>query len=118
MCFLVAASTAAAVANVTNTSFKSSTVPLQPTVLACDPLERASKETAMVLDSWSRKYGPPCTYVTLAGTFYFYECFMNNCNNVLFECFRFIGYIHFILFSFIIQYNLLQLLDYTLRKVQ
>ena len=44
-----AASTAAttAKANVTNASFKS--VPLEITLLACEPSERASKETAMVL---------------------------------------------------------------------
>ena len=42
------ATTAAAVANVTNASFKSSTVPLQTIVLACEPSERKSKDTAAV----------------------------------------------------------------------
>ena len=44
--FLRAASTADA--NVTNASFKSSTVPLLTTILACEPSERKSKETAAV----------------------------------------------------------------------
>ena len=44
MCSLWAASTDAAY--VTNASFKSSLVPLQTTLLACEPSERASKETA------------------------------------------------------------------------
>ena len=48
-----------AVANVTNTIFKSSTVPLQTTLLACEPSERKSKETAAVLVSCSQNYGPP-----------------------------------------------------------
>ena len=48
MGFLGAASTAAAVANVTNASFKSSTVPLQTILLACEPSERKSKDTAAV----------------------------------------------------------------------
>ena len=48
MCFLVAASTAAAVANVTITSFESSTVPLQTIFLACEPSERKSKDMAAV----------------------------------------------------------------------
>ena len=51
-----AASTATAAANVTNTSFKSSTVPLQTTLLACEPSERKRKEMAMVLVSCSRFY--------------------------------------------------------------
>ena len=46
--FLGVASTAAAVANVTNASFKSSTVPLQTILLACEPSERKSKDTAAV----------------------------------------------------------------------
>ena len=61
MSFLWAASTA----NVTNASFKSSTVPLQTTLLACAPSERKSKDTAAVLVSCSRNYGPPCIYVYL-----------------------------------------------------
>ena len=50
MFFGGAASTAAAVANVTNTSFKSSTstVPLQTILLACEPSERKSMDTAAV----------------------------------------------------------------------
>ena len=64
MSLLWAASTAAA-ANVTNASFKSSTVPLQTTLLACAPSERKSKDTAAVLVSCSRNYGPPCIYVYL-----------------------------------------------------
>ena len=49
MVFWGAASTAAAVANVTNASFKSSTVvPLQTILLACEPSERKSKDTAAV----------------------------------------------------------------------
>ena len=48
MGFLGAASTAAAVANVTKASFKSSTVPLQTILLACEPSERKSKDTAAV----------------------------------------------------------------------
>ena len=43
----------------------SSTVPLQTTVLACEPLERASNETAAVLVSCSRNYGPPCMFTWL-----------------------------------------------------
>ena len=42
------ASTAAAVANVTNASVKSSTVPLQTTLLACEPSGRKSKDTVAV----------------------------------------------------------------------
>ena len=49
MFFWGAASTAAAVANVTNASFKSSTVLLQTILLACEPSdERKSKDTAAV----------------------------------------------------------------------
>ena len=48
MFFWGAASIAAAVANVTNTSFKSSTVPLQTILLAYEPSERKSKDTAAV----------------------------------------------------------------------
>ena len=48
MFFWGAASTAAAVANVTNASFKSSTVPLQTILLAYEPSERKSKDTAAV----------------------------------------------------------------------
>ena len=49
MVFLGAASTAAAVANVTKASFKSSTVPLQTILfLACEPSERKSKDMAAV----------------------------------------------------------------------
>ena len=44
-------------ANVTNASFKSS-----KTLLACEPSERASKETATVLVHCSRIYGPPCKW--------------------------------------------------------
>ena len=43
-----AASTAAAVANVTNASFKSSTIPVQTILLACEPSERKIKDTAAV----------------------------------------------------------------------
>ena len=45
MGLLGAASTAAAVANVTNASFKSSTVPLQTILFACEPSERKSKDS-------------------------------------------------------------------------
>ena len=48
MFFWGAASTAAAIANVTNASFKSSTVPLQTILLACEPSERKSKDMAAV----------------------------------------------------------------------
>ena len=48
VCLLWAASTAA---NVTKASFKSSTVPPQTTLLACEPSERNSKETAAILVS-------------------------------------------------------------------
>ena len=54
--------TAAATTNVTNASFKSSTVPLQTTLLACEPSERKSKETAAVLVSCSQNYGYPIIY--------------------------------------------------------
>ena len=38
----------AAVANVTNVRFKSSTVPMQIIILACKPSERKSRDTATV----------------------------------------------------------------------
>ena len=59
------ATTAAAVANVTNASFKSSTVPLQTILLACEPSERKSKETAAVLVSCLQNYRLPCKCLTL-----------------------------------------------------
>ena len=62
---LWAASTAVTAANVTNASFKSSPVPLQTTLLTCEPSESASKETTAVLDSCLRNYGPPCTLAPL-----------------------------------------------------
>ena len=52
MSLLWAASTAA---NVTNASFKSSTGPLPATLLACEPSEGKSMETAAVLVSCLRK---------------------------------------------------------------
>ena len=48
MFFLEAASTTTIVANVTNVSFKSSTVPLQTILLAWEPSERKSKDTAAI----------------------------------------------------------------------
>ena len=58
VCLLWAASTTDAAANVTNASFNS-LVPLQTILLACEPSERKSKETAAVLGSCSRNYGHP-----------------------------------------------------------
>ena len=57
---LWAASTAA---NVTNARFKSSTVPLQTTLLTCEPSQRKRKEMAAVLVIGSRNYRPPCMYI-------------------------------------------------------
>ena len=65
--FLEAASTATIVANVTNVSFKSSTVPLQTILLAWEPSERKSKDTAAVQVSCLRNYGPPCKVLTFLG---------------------------------------------------
>ena len=48
MFFWGVALTAAAVASVTNASFKSSTVLLQTILLACEQSERKSKDTAAV----------------------------------------------------------------------
>ena len=67
MVFLEAASTTTIVANVTNVSFKSSTVPLQTILLAWEPSERKSKDTAAVQVSCSRNYGPPCKVLTFLG---------------------------------------------------
>ena len=49
----------AAVTNLINASFKSSTVPLQTILLVCEPSERKSKDTAAVVSELY--YGPPCT---------------------------------------------------------
>ena len=76
-------SAAAAAANLTNASFKSSTVPLQTTLLACAPSERKSKEMATVLVSCSRNYGPPCMCTKSClkqtnQTSYIYVCYLKT----------------------------------------